>query len=361
METRIFTGTMQHPGDFSQLHEAIDRRQVDPQGIIAILGKTEGNGGRNDFSRDLAVEISGRLLHDYRKTEGSPIDDSVLLSFSGGTEGIVTPHYRVFEIGAGQSARTAHKRLAAGRGRTRNFLPQEVGTTAMVYETGRVVTDIIGKAGIDPDDVHFVHIKGALPRENPPTSERNTMAYSRGASALGVALALGEVGKGAIADDIILKDWTLYSERASTSAKPGLPYSDILVLGNSPLWDSPFVIDHTVMQDILDTESVLALIKRLGQGSLNGTASQIAPRWHGIFAKAEADPRQMVRGFRHTMLSDDDIGDTRYARCVVSSILAALTGTSTVYVSTRAEHHGPLGGGPVAMIAAIDADASSSS
>jgi cyanuric acid amidohydrolase len=50
------------------------------------------------------------------------------------------------------------------------------------------------------------------------------------------------------------------------------------------------------------------------------------------------------------MLSDDDISDTRYSRCVLSSVLAATLGDTRVYVSTRAEHHGPQGGGPLAMI-----------
>jgi cyanuric acid amidohydrolase len=53
------------------------------------------------------------------------------------------------------------------------------------------------------------------------------------------------------------------------------------------------------------------------------------------------------------MLSDDDIGDTRYARCVLASVLAAALGETRVYVSTRAEHHGPLGGGPLALLARV--------
>ena len=70
----------------------------------------------------------------------------------------------------------------------------------------------------------------------------------------------------------------------------------------------------------------------------------------GVFAKSEADPRGTVRGRRHTMLSDDDISDTRYSRCVLSAVLASVLGDTRVYVSTRAEHHGPLGGGPLHRI-----------
>jgi cyanuric acid amidohydrolase len=53
------------------------------------------------------------------------------------------------------------------------------------------------------------------------------------------------------------------------------------------------------------------------------------------------------------MLTDDDISDTRYSRCVLSSVIASVTGDPALYVSTRAEHHGPLGGGTMAAIARV--------
>jgi cyanuric acid amidohydrolase len=51
------------------------------------------------------------------------------------------------------------------------------------------------------------------------------------------------------------------------------------------------------------------------------------------------------------MLTDDDISDTRYSRCVLGAVLASVIGDTAVYISTRAEHHGPLGGGTLAIIA----------
>ena len=41
------------------------------------------------------------------------------------------------------------------------------------------------------------------------------------------------------------------------------------------------------------------------------------------------------------------------SRCVLSSVLASVLGETRVYVSTRAEHHGPLGGGTLALIARV--------
>lgn len=69
-----------------------------------------------------------------------------------------------------------------------------------------------------------------------------------------------------------------------------------------------------------------------------------------ILAKAEASPDGYVRGRRNTMLTDSDINHTRHARAVVNGVIASIVGDPMVYVSGGAEHQGPAGGGPVAVI-----------
>jgi len=54
---------------------------------------------------------------------------------------------------------------------------------------------------------------------------------------------------------------------------------------------------------------------------------------------------------RHTMLGDSDINPTRHARAAVGAVIASVVGHGMVYVSGGAEHQGPPGGGPVAVIA----------
>jgi len=70
-----------------------------------------------------------------------------------------------------------------------------------------------------------------------------------------------------------------------------------------------------------------------------------------VFAKAEPSPDGMVRGSRHTMLDDTDISATRHARAAVGGLIAGLVGATALYVSGGAEHQGPPGGGPIAVIA----------
>lgn len=346
------------PADVSGLRALLASGALRAQEVIAVLGKTEGNGGRNDFTRELTTRALCDLFAAELGLPAAEVEARIIFSLSGGTEGVVTPHLTVFSHSGSLSAEPrADKRLIIGTGHTRAFHPDEVGRLAQVHETARAVRAIAAELALDgPADIHLVQIKGAIPPAGPQALRCN-MVYSRGASALGVALALGELSAadaGRLRDEDICADFSLYSGVASVSAKPGLVRSELMILGNSRHAAGDLVIDHAVMRDILDTGSVRALLSRLGlpcdaeTGQLREEQRQ---RLLGVFAKSEADPRGTVRGQRHTMLSDDDISDTRYSRCVLASLLASITGDPAVYVSTRAEHHGPSGGGPVAMIA----------
>jgi cyanuric acid amidohydrolase len=72
-----------------------------------------------------------------------------------------------------------------------------------------------------------------------------------------------------------------------------------------------------------------------------------------VLAKADPSPDGLVRGFRHTMLDDTDISATRHARAAFSGPIAGLTGCPAAFVSGGAEHQGPPGGGPVAVISRV--------
>jgi cyanuric acid amidohydrolase len=176
------------------------------------------------------------------------------------------------------------------------------------------------------------------------------MAYSRGASALGVAAALREID-GIIRDEQILKDWKLFSSVASTSAGIELMHNVVIVLGNSETSASPFVIGHGVMRDSIDSAAVIETLKSVGLDFREISVPSPQSRLVNVFAKAEASPDGSVRGLRHTMLDDTDISATRHARAAVGGLISGLAGTGAVYVSGGAEHQGPPGGGPVAAIA----------
>jgi cyanuric acid amidohydrolase len=212
----------------------------------------------------------------------------------------------------------------------------------------------------DPADVHFVQIKcplltsekieAAKRRGRSPVTEDAyaSMGFSRGASALGVAAALGEAD-GNIADTDVLRNWALHSSVASVSAGIEVERNLVIVLGNSRYAVSDYVINHAVMQDAIDLGSVLEAFRRAGIERPFADGS-CAARVVNVFAKAEASPDGRVRGLRHTMLDDSDINSTRHARAAVGGLIAGVAGSGAVYVSGGAEHQGPPGGGPIAVI-----------
>ncbi|OAF07676.1 cyanuric acid amidohydrolase [Bradyrhizobium centrolobii] len=353
------------PGDVSGLMTMIDSGAIDPNDILAVLGKTEGNGGVNDFTREYAVAALCTALAPHLRLSPQEVEHRIAFVMSGGTEGVLSPHITVFTRSRADqgTAGVAGKRLSIGMAHTRDFLPEELGRSAQIAETARAVKAAMGDAGIaDPADVHFVQIKcplltsdrieaaGARGNKTATTSAYGSMAYSRGASALGVAVALGEIAPD-IRDEDVLRSHDLFSSVASTSSGIELMHNVVIVLGNSASSASEFEIGHAVMTDAIDSAAVIAALSSVGLGiAPQATAGR---ELVNIFAKAEAAPNGSVRGFRHTMLEDTDISSTRHARAAVGGLIGGLAGTGAVYVSGGAEHQGPPGGGPVAVIARL--------
>jgi cyanuric acid amidohydrolase len=283
---------------------------------------------------------------------------------SGGTEGVLSPHLTVFVRRPARARETAGaKRLSIGIARTREFLPEEIGRAAQIEATAAAVLDAMRDAAIaGPDDVHYVQVKcplltaerveAALTRGQTTItkSSYSSMGWSRGASALAVALALGEI-PGPVPDDAILRNWNLYSGVASASAGIELMRDVVIVFGNSVHAASRYVIGHGMMRDAIDVDGLLSAFSSVGLTSRAGLTGIAMDRIVNVFAKAEAAPDGHVRGFRHTMLDDTDISSTRHARAAVGGLIAGLSGCGAVYVSGGAEHQGPPGGGPVAVIA----------
>ena len=351
------------PADLAGVTRLIDSGALLPAEIVAVMGKTEGNGCVNDFTRDFATQAWCVLLAPHLGITPHAVHQRVAFVMSGGTEGVLSPHFTVFTRRAGGTPQAGVKRLAVGIGFTRDFLPEEMGRMAQVHATASAVADAMRDAGIgDIADVHFVQIKcplltaakiaAARARGTEPATHDTyeSMGASRGASALGAALALGEVAAGALNDAAICRDWSLHSGTASASAGIELENNVVIVLGMSDAAASPYLIDHGVMKDAIDAAAARDCLRRMGfDPDRDGAA--ISAQVVNIFAKAEAAPDGAVRGARHTMLNDSDINSTRHARAAVGAVLASVIGQTAIYVSGGAEHQGPPGGGPFAIVA----------
>ena len=366
--TEPFRIAMAGPADLSGLTGLIDAGALDPRHIAAILVKTEGNGGVNDFTREYTCSAIAATLAPYLHTTPAEVEHRIAVVVSGGTEGILSPHATIFaRVPTAAAAHHAdapkRKRLAIGIAATADFLPHEIGRTPQIEATTRAVETAMRDAGISRvEDVHWVQIKcplltaervGAARRAGfEPVTENayKSMAYSRGASALGVAVAMGEIAA-PVADTAVLQDWSLCSGVASASAGIELRNNIVIVLGNSDQATGDCVIAHAVMQDAIDAAAVRAALEQAGQ--LTGANTIDASRIVNVLAKADPSPDGTLRGWRHTMLDDTDISATRHVRAAVGGLIAGVTGCPAVFVSGGAEHQGPPGGGPVAVISRI--------
>jgi len=353
---------MRGPGDVTGLAELLARGTVRADEIVAILGKTEGNGLVNDFTREYAVETVSRLLADAMHASRTDIARRIAIVMSGGTEGVLSPHMTVFARRWTSRTAPSGKRLAVGMGNTNDLRPGDVGRLGQVQATAEAVRVALANAGIDdPADVHFVQVKCPLLRVADIEAARNngeqtvtlvtreSMAWSRGASALGVAIALGEVPADAVHDADILTQRELYSSVASCSAGNEQKHVTVIVIGMSAQSASPFAISHRTMRDPIDADAVRGALADLGISPADAHHRVV-----NVLAKTEADPTGYVRGSRHTMLSDADLDSTRHARSAAGAVIASVVGQTALYVSGGAEHQGPAGGGPVAVIARLD-------
>src|SRR5215468_3580899 len=92
--------------DASELGRLIDQGVMDADRVIAVIGKTEGNGGVNDYTRILA----DRAFREVLVAKGSRSADAVSqvpIVWSGGTDGVISPHATIFAtVPPGTSAST---------------------------------------------------------------------------------------------------------------------------------------------------------------------------------------------------------------------------------------------------------------
>lgn len=363
MDVNIYKIPMSGPSDVSELKKLVESGEINPEEIVAVLGKTEGNGCVNDFTRGYATQSFKLYLSEVLKKSFEEIGKSIAFVMSGGTEGVMSPHATIFTKKEVETKKNDEKSLALGVGFTRDFLPEEMGTLTMVKEVKKVVLELMESAGIeDTSDVHFVQIKTPLltsdrindahSRDKEVVTEDTyeSMGYTRGASALGVGIALGEIQESDVKEDSILQDWSLFSNIASTSAGVELLNCEIILLGNSTESISKYRIGHSVMKDSIDLEAVIEAMNNSGLNVDRLPTEEQKKQIVNILAKAEASPDGYTRGRRTTLLTDSDINHTRQARSVVNAVIASIVGDPMVYVSGGSEHQGPAGGGPISVI-----------
>ena len=344
--------------DASELTKLLDDGVMDASRVIAIIGKTEGNGGVNDYTRIIA----DRAFREALVAGGAPAEQvkEVPIVWSGGTDGVISPHATIFATTDAEPS--DEPRLTVGFAMSEQLLPEDIGRVPMIEKVADAVKVAMERAGItDPAEVHYVQtktplltihtIRDAKSRGKTVWTEEThqSMDLSNGCTALGIAVALGEIKMPG--DDDVMHNRSLFSSVASCSSGVELDQAQVVVVGNAPGVGGRYRIGHSVMKDALDQDGIWDAIRSAGLDlPERPRTADLDGKLVNVFLKCEASQDGEVRGRRNAMLDDSDVHWHRQIKACVGGVTAAVTGDPAVFVSVSAAHQGPDGGGPVAAI-----------
>jgi cyanuric acid amidohydrolase len=347
------------PQDISGLEACFRSGRFSADQVVALIGKTEGNGGVNDFSRTLADQAFRRALRKEGTRTREEIAD-IPMVWSGGCDGVIAPHATIFArndvIG-----NSSESRLAIGAAISAEILPEDIGRPAMIEKIAEGVRDAMRDAGItDSRDVHYVQTKTPLLTVNSAADAtrrgkivackvQESSGVSNGTGALGVAVGLGEIDMPRA--DQICRDLNLYSSVASCSSGIEFARAQIVLLGNRPGAGGSLRVGHALMADMLDMDGVYNAVRNAGlELPDRARAEDLRGCLVAMFIKCEPNRDAKLRGRRQVMFNDSDVPYHRHAKAAVGGAVTAATGDPAVFISVDAMHSGPHGSGPVAAI-----------
>ena len=291
--------------DASEFAKLIDDGVLEADRVVAVIGKTEGNGGVNDYTRIIA----DRAFREVLAAKGSRSADEVKqipIVWSGGTDGIISPHATIFAtVDPADAPQTDAPRLTVGFAMSEVLLPEDIGRTAMITKVAAAVDEAMQRAGItDASDVHYVQTKTPLltidtirdaksrGRDVFTEDTLHSMDVSNGCTALGVAVALGEIEMPTDAD--VMRDRSLYSAVASCSSGVELDRAQVVVVGNARGIGGRYRIGHGVMTDALDADGIWAAIGTPAWSCPSARAAQTSTAGWSM-CSSSARPARMVR------------------------------------------------------------------
>jgi cyanuric acid amidohydrolase len=356
------------PADTSGLQALVDAGKVTRENLVALVGKTDGTGFHDDWGRvwaDAALREWTAKLLGVGKDE---VAKHVIFVLSGGCPGVITPHIAAVTREWVDAEPGADKRLVVGRAGSDAIAPEEVGRMGMMRKVAAATHQAMKDAGVsDPKDVHLVMVKvpgltvasiqDAEARGHTVVSHDLTFgpegagSYANDAAALGVAMALGEVPESRLSDEVVRRDWDLYSEVAMTSSGGEKRHGEVVVFGNSTASVSELVIGHAVTRDFIDAQGVREALRSAGLRFADGLPDEKElERLVHVFAKSVIPGTDKVRGQHITLL--DDHNAYQIGKALGGMLVASVTGRTANYVSggERNSHQGPPGGNIVAAV-----------
>src|SRR5262247_582123 len=121
MYAQAFKVGMRAPDDVSEGARLLDQGAFRAEHVVAVLGKTEGNGGVNDFTRALATLSFQMLIAERSGQSIGDVAKRVPIIWSGGTEGLMSPHATIFTREPDRGSPSGQKRFTVGTAYTRDL------------------------------------------------------------------------------------------------------------------------------------------------------------------------------------------------------------------------------------------------
>lgn len=353
------------PQDISGVKKLVESGEIVPDQVVGLMGKTEGNGEVNDFTRAFAEATFKRYFGEQLGISDDEVAERICMVMSGGTTGVLSPHVTVFtrEDLPDGSPPAGEKRMALGIAHSVEILPEEIGRMEQIEKIEEAARRALEHAGLEPEDVHFVQVKNpsltvdrindAKARGKTVVTENLALSMNRAndAAALGVALALGEVPREKVHADMIAKDFSVYSRVTSSSAGIEKLRSDVLVFGNSSQAVSAFRIGSSVLEDMVDADGYRRALRSAGLEFEFNPSPEQCEQVVNVFQKIKVPGSGYLRGRRFTMMDDSAVG-RKACYAIGSAVAATIIGDPMVYVSGGGVdgHQGPPAGSPVAAI-----------
>jgi cyanuric acid amidohydrolase len=332
---RFVSLPMGAPDDVSALANLLTQG-LRTRDIVAVFIKTEGNGLDNDWSRPLAA----RALRDLLEL---PADAEPTVVISGGCEGFTTPHLLLVV--------RAPSRLLAATAQSRVLANDEIGTKAQIEATAAALIEACRASDVDPATVAYAHVvapwidstvpPGAGPRV--ADDAHSSKPWTRGASALGAAVALNHLSHTAAAEALVARDLQVHGSRCAVTAGATGGRVRVLVFANCAAVDgTPYAGVHTQHMRC-----------HLMQHPWDLPAGLEKPPTAVLF-KGDPPPNGRLSGERIVLLGDSDIHAFRHHRAAMSGVLSASTGTTRIFIGGGAEHQCPPGGGLLVTVSEGD-------
>lgn len=362
MRVELYRLPVASPDDVSPLADLIRKGTIRAEHVAAVIAQNEGDYYARGFTLHMLEELLSETTGQSREAVRRRVP---LLMIGLAHVAPLCPHLNVVVIKPDMGRSGPEKRLVAGTGVTRDLLPEEYGTMAQVEEVVTTVRWLVKEAGItDTADVHCVYVKvpeltddrvkdaasrGRAPR---PGDYRTVANYTRGAAALGVAAALGEIDAKRLGDDSICRDWDLYSRVAHVSSGIEQTSCRMVVFGNAAGSASDLVAGHCVMKDPLDIEAFKTGLRSVGLKFDCCPDAEQRARLENIFIGTSANFLPTIRGRRHTMHSDFLWGFSgAQAKAMANAVIAGVMGDTMFLSKSGSEHQGPRGSNVVALFA----------